>query len=85
VRDIDLNADLLHTLRGLIANWENEVAEFKQADKNYKQDDIGKYFSAISNEANLKDLQYGWLVFGVHNKTRKIEGSYYHDKQRLEA
>ncbi|MDR1157593.1 MAG: putative DNA binding domain-containing protein [Oscillospiraceae bacterium] len=85
MRDIDLNADLLQTLRGLIANWENEVIEFKQASNDYKQDTIGQYFSAISNEANLKGLQYGWLVFGVHNKTRRIEGSDYRDKQGLES
>ena len=84
MRDIDLNTDLLQTLHGLIADWESEVVEFKQADNTYKQDDIGKYFSAISNEANLIGLQYGWLVFGVHNKTRKIEGTGYRDKQGLE-
>ncbi|MDR1961099.1 MAG: putative DNA binding domain-containing protein [Gracilibacteraceae bacterium] len=85
MRDIDLNADLLQTLRGLIANWENEVVEFKQAGNDYKQDTIGQYFSAISNEANLKGLQYGWLVFGVHNKNRKIEGSDYRDTQGLDS
>ncbi|MDR1204266.1 MAG: putative DNA binding domain-containing protein [Peptococcaceae bacterium] len=85
MRDIDLNTDLLQTLRGLIASWENEAVEFKLANNNYKQDEIGQYFSAISNEANLKGLQYGWLVFGVHNKTRGIEGSDYRNTQGLET
>ncbi|MDR2671141.1 MAG: ATP-binding protein, partial [Oscillospiraceae bacterium] len=76
---------MLQTLRGLIANWENEVVEFKQASNDCKQDTIGQYFSAISNEANLKGLQYGWLVFGVHNKTRRIEGSDYRNTQGLES
>ncbi|GHU49821.1 hypothetical protein FACS1894127_3950 [Clostridia bacterium] len=70
-----MNAELLEILRGLINNWENEVVEFKQASNSYKLDEIGRYFSAISNEANLKGLQYGWIVFGVDNKTKEIVGS----------
>ena len=54
--DLDriMNNELLQTLRGLIRNWEHEVVEFKQATNDYDQDKIGQYFSAISNEANLK-------------------------------
>ena len=78
------NTDLLQTLHGLIRNWEHEVVEFKEASKDYEQDKIGRYFSAISNEANLKGLQYGWLVFGVHDVTRKIIGSDYGVKYGLE-
>ncbi|MCL2323323.1 MAG: ATP-binding protein [Oscillospiraceae bacterium] len=75
---------MLQTLCGLINNWENEVVEFKQATNNFKQNDIGCYFSAISNEANLKGLQYGWLIFGVDNKTRTIVGTDYRDTHGLE-
>lgn len=64
-------------LNQLIATWENEVVEFKQANKDYKTDDIGEYFSALSNEANLKNIDAGWLVFGVNNKTRHVVGSDY--------
>jgi len=71
----NINEDLLQILRGLIRNWEHEVVEFKQASNDYKQHEIGQYFSAISNEANLKGLQYGWLVFGIDNKTRSIVGT----------
>jgi len=76
-RTKDMNAELLEILGGLIENWEDEVVEFKQASNDYRLDLIGRYFSAISNEANLKSLQYGWLVFGVHNKTKKVVGSDY--------
>ena len=79
------NDELLQTLHGLIRNWEHEVVEFKQASNDYDKDKIGQYFSAISNEANLKGLQYGWLVFGVHNKTRKIVNSNYREKHGLET
>lgn len=57
--------EMILTLYGLIDNWENEVIEFKKAGKDYDRDKIGRYFSALSNEANLRGLQYGWLVFGV--------------------
>ena len=80
-----MNDELLQLLHGLIENWENEVVEFKEANKDYDKDKIGQYFSAISNEANLKGLQYGWLVFGVHNKTRMVIGSDYRDTRGLDS
>jgi len=83
--DRNMNDDLLLTLRGLIRNWENEVVEFKQVSSNYDRDKIGRYFSAISNEANLKGLQYGWLIFGVQNDTRDIVGTEYRDTCGLET
>lgn len=61
------------TLYGVIDNWENKVIQFKEAGKDYDRDKIGRYFSALSNEAYLRGLQYVWLVFGVSNKERKIE------------
>lgn len=36
-------------------NFENEVVEFKEAKINYSFEDIGKYFSALGNEANIRD------------------------------
>lgn len=81
----DINEELLLILNGLISNWENEVVEFKQATNNFKLNEIGQYFSAISNEANLKGLQYGWLVFGVHDKTKAIVGTDYRDTHGLET
>ncbi|MDR1062230.1 MAG: putative DNA binding domain-containing protein [Clostridiales bacterium] len=83
--DRKLNDELLLTLQGLIANWENEVIEFKQADNDYDKDRIGRYFSALSNEANLRGLQHGWLVFGVDNKTHAIVGSSYRDTKGLDT
>ena len=76
---------MLSILNDLIDNWENEVVEFKEAGKDYDKNRIGKYFSAISNEANLKGIQFGWLVFGVRNKTREIIGSDYRRENGLEA
>ena len=83
--DHNMNEELLGLLRGLIRSWEHEVVEFKEASNDYDNDKIGRYFSAISNEANLKGLQHGWLVFGVHNKTREIVNSNYREKRGLET
>lgn len=75
--------DLLHSL---IATWENEVVEFKEASDDYDTVKIGKYFSALANEANLRGFQKAWLVFGVNNKTRTIATTDYRPQpERLQA
>lgn len=79
------DTDLIQTLYGLIENWETEVVEFKEANNDFDKDKIGQYFSAISNEANLKGLQYGWLIFGVRNKDKKILGSNYRNTKGLDS
>lgn len=56
---------------------ETEWVEFKEAKNTYDFDRIGKYFSALSNEANLKEKEFAWFVFGVEDKTRKIVGTSY--------
>lgn len=71
------NSELCAVLEKLIKSWESEVVEFKEAGKDYDKNKIGQYFSAISNEANLKGLQHGWLVFGVRNKGKEIVGTEY--------
>lgn len=80
----DKNADIYLTLENLINNWENEVVEFKEANNDYDKNKIGQYFSAISNEANLKGLQFGWLVFGVRNKDKVIVGTNYRSTKGLD-
>ena len=45
--------------------------EFKEAKGQYSGDKIGQYFSAISNEANLKNQQYGWFILGVSEQKDK--------------
>lgn len=56
---------------------ENEVVEFKEAKTSYDSEKLGKYFSALSNEANLQDQGRAWLVFGVKDKGAEIIGSQY--------
>lgn len=64
-------------LTALIERWENEVVEFKRAGNDYSTDNIGKYFSALANEANLRNQERGWLIFGIDNRTRMVIGSDY--------
>ena len=68
---MDINA-IFNELR---YHHEDEVVEFKKAENNFDFDDLGKYFSALSNEANLRDKAFAWLAFGVHDKTREILGT----------
>lgn len=56
-------------LKNLMVRWEYEIVKFKEAKSNYDTDKIGRYFSAISKEANLRQQQYGWLVFGVSERS----------------
>ena len=69
--------NIYETFNNLRYHHEDEVVEFKKAENSFSFDDLGKYFSALSNEANLRDKDFGWLVFGVHDKTREILGTSY--------
>ena len=43
----------------LLEASENEVVEFKEANNDFSFRKIGKYFSALGNEANIRDKQEG--------------------------
>lgn len=58
---------------------ESEIVEFKKAESNFDFDELGRYFSALSNEVNLRERDFAWLVFGVHDKTHTIIGTSYKD------
>ena len=75
---------LTETLAKLLASHENELVEFKEAKSHFDFHKLGQYFSALSNEANLKNKQYGWLIFGVTDKERRIVGTSYKDTVGLE-
>ncbi|PKP02549.1 MAG: transcriptional regulator [Bacteroidetes bacterium HGW-Bacteroidetes-9] len=71
---------ILQNLRNLTA--ENEIVEFKEAKTGYDFTKLGKYFSALSNEANLKGRPHAWLVFGVENKKHNIVGSQFRPRRK---
>ena len=65
-------------LLGLLAKpAETEIVEFKRAKNSFSDSDLGQYFSALSNEANLKGEAYAWLVFGVDNSTHELTDTQY--------
>lgn len=64
---------LLDELRALPK--ETEWVEFKEAKNTFHFNEIGQYFSALSNEANLKNKECGWLIFGIEHKSKKIIGT----------
>jgi len=61
---------------------ETEVVEFKEAKNSYDFSKLGKYFSALCNEANLLDKTSAWLIFGVENSKREIVGTKYRQDNR---
>lgn len=78
--------ELSEILKALISHGENETAEFKEANDSFSTSDIGKYFSALANESNLRDVSSAWLVFGVNDKTLNIVGTNYREnRQRLDS
>lgn len=65
--------DALRQLQCLLdGNGESEVVEFKEAKNGYDFSKLGKYFSALSNEANLKGVPSAWLVFGVKDNLQVV-------------
>lgn len=70
---------LIEMIIEMIDNFENEVVEFKEAKTNYSFKDIGKYFSALGNEANIRGKKEGWLVFGVANNKDIVGTAYRND------
>lgn len=72
------NNDIEDKLDELIASkFETEVTEFKEAKNSFSFDELGQYFSALSNEANLHNKECAWLVFGVEDKKHIIVGTNY--------
>ena len=49
--------NLNQILANLIKEWENELVEFKNPTESYDHKKIGNYFSALANEANLKNRE----------------------------
>lgn len=67
---------LVAKIKQMIDVFENEIVEFKEAKLNYSFKDIGMYFSALSNEANIRDKKEAWLIFGIDNKKNIIGTEY---------
>ena len=73
------NIEFIDIFKELWDHSENEVVEFKKAETNFDIDELGKYFSALSNEANLREHEFAWIVFGVWDKKHQIIGTSFKD------
>ena len=58
---------------------ETEWVEFKK--NNYNPVLIGRYISALSNSACLHDKDYGYLLFGIEDKTHDVIGTTFKSKE----
>lgn len=80
-----MNDELTELLYRLLAGWENEVVEFKEAARQFSVDKTGEYVSALSNEANLRGVSAGWLVFGVSNDHKIVGTTHLVDVQQRQS
>ena len=76
------SASKLDALLALTA--ESEVVEFKEAKNSYDFSHLGKYFSALSNEANLNHHSVAWLVLGVNNQRQVVGSNYCRERHYLD-
>lgn len=60
--------NVVKKLEFLLNDNENECLEFKTAKNNFDFDELWRYFSALSNEANLQMKEHSWLIFWVNDK-----------------
>ena len=74
-------SEMANKLKELLQNYESETIEFKKATTKYDYDKLGKYFSALSNEANLNNKEESWLVFGVDDD-KNIVGTQYREDEK---
>ncbi|UXN36722.1 putative DNA binding domain-containing protein [Avibacterium paragallinarum] len=63
-------------LTQLLHQSENELIEFKEAKKQFDDDKLGRYCSALANEANLHHKRFAFLILGVSDK-KEIVGTQY--------
>lgn len=69
----DIVDEVLNRVRS--SPHETEVVEFKDR-KTLSKDEMGEYFSALSNEANLKGTDFAWMIFGMTDDGRIVNSNY---------
>ena len=75
----------IQILNNLLSHSEDEVVEFKKAESQYDRDKLGRYFSALSNEANLRDKDFAWMVLGVSNEKQLIGTSFLNTENAIQG
>ena len=71
---MQLRINFPDTITNLISlPHEYEWLDFKE--NWFSKDGIGEYISAISNGAALSGREFGYIVWGVNDKTHEITGT----------
>lgn len=71
---LTVQSDVLRLVKFLLHEpKENQWTEFKRDNDNAEI--IGKYVSALANSAAIYEKQYGYLLWGVDDKTREVVGT----------
>jgi len=76
--------ELREKLAFMMSQHESEVVEFKEAKNNKDFNDIGRYFSALSNEANIRGKDDAWLIFGVDDNMRTVGTAFRQEGRSLQ-
>ncbi len=76
--------ELREKIYEMLKDFESEVVEFKEANNDFSFKEIGKYFSALGNEANIRGKSEAWLVFGITNN-REFKSSDYRKGGNLQS
>ena len=63
---------------------ENEWVEFKSGNA-VTNERFGMYISAISNAACIHNKPFGYLLFGIDDKTHAVEGTKFRFQNRKEG
>ena len=69
--------EIKDVLFSLMKDNEKEYVEFKEAKNSFDFNELGKYFSALSNGANIMGKQYAWLIFGISDKNHEFVNTNY--------
>ncbi len=77
--------DINYKLKELLSSSENEILEFKSVQNNFDSDEIWRYFSALSNEANLHGKREARLVFWVNDKKQVVWTNYRNNRKSLDS
>jgi predicted HTH transcriptional regulator len=62
--------------------YETEIVEFKEAKNQFDFNKLGKYFSALSNEANLHNKKKAWLIFGIRDTDKTFINTNFRRNQK---
>ncbi len=78
------DSELKKKIYEMLKDFETEVVEFKEANNDYSFKKIGKYFSALGNEANIRGKSEAWLIFGITNN-KEFKGTDYRKDGNLQS